>query len=61
MAVPKKRKSPSRRDMRRAHHDKRPAPTLVACANCEEKALSHRVCPACGFYKGRQVIAVAQE
>jgi large subunit ribosomal protein L32 len=61
MAVPKKRKSPSRRDMRRANHDKRPAPALVACQNCEEKTLSHRVCPACGFYKGRQAIAVAQE
>jgi large subunit ribosomal protein L32 len=61
MAVPKKRKSKSRRDMRRANHDKRPPPTLVACSNCEEMTLSHRVCPACGFYKGRQVVAVAQE
>ena len=61
MAVPKKRKSKSARDMRRANHDKRSPPTLVACSNCEEMTLSHRVCPACGFYKGRQVIAVAKE
>ena len=61
MAVPKKRQSPSRRDMRRANHDKRSPPTLVSCSNCEEKTLCHSVCPACGFYKGRQVIAVATE
>jgi large subunit ribosomal protein L32 len=61
MAVPKKKKSQSRRDMRRAHHDKRSPPTLVACPNCEEKTLSHRACPACGHYKGRQVVAVVQE
>ena len=61
MAVPKKRKSKSARDMRRANHDKRDPPTLVACSNCEEATVSHRVCPACGFYKGRQVVAVATE
>ena len=61
MAVPKKKQSQSRRDMRRANHDKRDPPTLATCSKCEEKALSHRVCPACGFYKGRQLIAVAQE
>ena len=61
MAGPKKQKSQSRRDMRRAHHDKRSPPTLVACANCDERVLCHHVCPACGYYKGRQVIAVAQE
>lgn len=61
MAVPKKRKSPSRRDMRRAHHDKRTAPNLSACPNCGELKLSHAVCPACGFYKGREVVQVAQD
>lgn len=61
MAVPKKRKSPSKRDMRRAQHDKVTAPNLSPCPNCEELMLSHRVCPACGFYRGRQVVEVAQE
>lgn len=61
MAVPKKRTSSSRRDMRRSQHDKTTAPSLSACPNCEELVLSHRVCPACGQYKGRQMIAVAQE
>ncbi len=61
MAVPKKKKSPSRRDMRRAHHDKREAPNLSRCSNCEEYVLSHRVCPACGQYRGRQVLVIAEE
>jgi large subunit ribosomal protein L32 len=61
MAVPKKKKSPARRDMRRAQHDKRTPPALSPCSNCEELTLSHRVCPACGFYRGRAVIEVAQD
>ena len=61
MAVPKKRKSKSRRDMRRANHDRRTAPVLSPCSNCEELMLSHRVCPACGFYKNREVIAVERD
>jgi large subunit ribosomal protein L32 len=61
MAVPKKKKSPSRRDMRRANHDKRQPPALSPCSNCEELTLSHRVCPACGHYRGRQVVEVAQD
>ena len=61
MAVPKKRTSSSRRDKRRAQHDKVAAPNLKPCPNCEELMVSHRVCPACGFYKGREVVAVAQD
>ena len=34
MAVPKRRTSRSKRNMRRANHDKVTAPNLVACANC---------------------------
>jgi large subunit ribosomal protein L32 len=47
--------------MRRANHDKRTAPALVSCANCQEMVLPHHVCPSCGYYKGRQVVAVAQD
>jgi large subunit ribosomal protein L32 len=57
MPVPKTRKSKSKRDMRRANHDKLTPPTIVACANCGEPSQPHRVCGACGFYKGREVIA----
>lgn len=61
MAVPKKKRSPSRRDHRRAHHDKIVVPNLVPCSNCEELTLPHRVCPACGHYRGREVIVVSQD
>lgn len=60
MAVPKRRTSRSKRDMRRQQHDKVAAPTLVACANCGEPAVPHRACAACGFYKGRSVKKVSQ-
>jgi large subunit ribosomal protein L32 len=33
-------------------------PNLVACPNCGEQHRPHRVCPHCGFYKGRTVVAV---
>jgi large subunit ribosomal protein L32 len=44
--------------MRRAQHDKVTAPGLSACPNCGEARLSHTVCPACGHYKGREVLRV---
>jgi large subunit ribosomal protein L32 len=61
MAVPKKRQSNTRRNMRRANHDRRVAPTVVECSNCSEPKLPHRVCPACGFYNGQSVVEVAEE
>ena len=57
MAVPKRRTSRSKRNMRRANHDKVTAPQLIACANCGEPSVPHRACPSCGFYKGKKVRA----
>jgi large subunit ribosomal protein L32 len=57
MAVPKKKTSQARRNQRRAHHALM-APNLIACPNCGELRISHRVCPECGHYKGRTVVAV---
>ena len=31
---------------------------LVACPNCGEPHMPHRVCPECGYYKNRTVVAV---
>ena len=42
--------------MRRANHDKVAAPNVVPCASCSAPMVPHRVCPGCGFYKGRAVI-----
>ena len=58
MAVPKRRTTRSKRDSRRANHDKVFPPALSRCTNCGETMRPHRVCPACGYYKGRQVITV---
>lgn len=59
MPVPKKRTSKARRDKRRAHHFLTP-PSLVPCPNCAEKILPHRMCPHCGFFKGRQIKEVEE-
>jgi len=55
MAVPKKRTSRARRDKRRATHSVS-APRLSECPRCHSARLSHRVCPVCGTYAGREVI-----
>jgi large subunit ribosomal protein L32 len=44
--------------MRRAYNSVLTLPQLSICSQCAAPALPHRVCPACGFYKGRQVINV---
>lgn len=56
MAVPKKKTSKSRRDMRRSHHGIS-ATIRGECPNCGAPKLSHRICPSCGHYKGRHVLA----
>ena len=50
-----------KRDQRRANHDKVTAPNVVPCPKCGDMMLTHRICPACGHYKGKQIIAGKQE
>ena len=54
MAVPFRKVSKTRRDMRRTHY-KVTANGLVECTNCGEMIRPHRACPKCGFYKGKDV------
>lgn len=56
MAVPKRKLSKARRDKRRSNVWKMNAPELQKCPNCGEYKRTHRVCAACGYYNGRQVI-----
>lgn len=56
MAVPKKKVSKSRRDMRRSHLALKQV-NVVACPNCGEPRLPHNMCSVCGTYNGRQVMA----
>ena len=51
MAVPFRKVSKTRRDMRRTHY-KITANGLVECTNCGAKIRPHRAWPKCGFYKG---------
>ncbi|MBC6405388.1 MAG: 50S ribosomal protein L32 [Rhodospirillales bacterium] len=55
MAVPKKKTSKSRRNMRRAH-DQLSDSAYVECPNCGELKRPHHVCAACGYYDGREVV-----
>jgi large subunit ribosomal protein L32 len=57
MGVPKRRKSKSKMRMRRASLAPN-APELSVCAQCGARVRSHRVCPSCGYYKGRQIVSV---
>ncbi len=51
MAVPFRKVSKTRRNMRRTHY-KITANGLVACTNCGAMIRPHRACTKCGFYKG---------
>ncbi|HEX7065659.1 MAG TPA: 50S ribosomal protein L32 [Bacillales bacterium] len=55
MAVPKRRTSTTRKKKRRTHYKLR-VPGMVECDNCGEYKLSHRVCPECGSYNGKNVV-----
>jgi len=54
MAVPKRKTSASKRNMRRAHDSIVPAGMSV-CPECGEMTRPHHACPHCGTYKGREV------
>ena len=56
MAVPFRKISKTRRDMRRTHY-KVTANSLVKCPNCGEMIRPLRVCDKCGFYKGVNKLA----
>lgn len=59
MAVPKKKTSKSKRDMRRAHHALKPT-GYMECTNCGELKRSHHICADCGFYNEREVVSTAK-
>ena len=60
MAVPKRKKSKMRIRQRKAHH-KAEMVQIKACPKCGAAQRAHRVCPACGFYRGRQVKTIKVE
>ncbi len=56
MPNPKHRHSKTRRDLRRAHDFLQPK-QLSKCTHCGAEKIPHRVCLACGYYRGREVSA----
>lgn len=60
MPNPKRRFSKTRTAKRRTH-DKVETPTIAKCSNCGAVVLYHRVCPECGYYRGKQYTEVAAE
>ncbi|MBI4354442.1 MAG: 50S ribosomal protein L32 [Candidatus Omnitrophica bacterium] len=58
MALPKRHHTTSRQNKRRSHW--KPAVlSLARCPQCAQAIMPHRVCPHCGYYRGRQVLTIA--
>jgi len=55
MAVPKQKRSKSRRK-RRQYQFRIKKTNLRECPECKTPIPSHQACPNCGKYKGKQVI-----
>lgn len=60
MAVPKRKTSPSRRGMRRAH-DKLPKNAYVEDAESGELRRPHHIDPKTGRYRGKQILKSKEE
>ncbi len=56
MAVQKSKTSKMRTNTRFSNNSKLTAPNLTECPQCHELKASHRVCPKCGYYDGKQVV-----
>ena len=57
--VPKKRHTKSSRNQRRMHLFLT-KPQFKPCPKCGVLLIGHVVCPACGFYKGTEVVNVLE-
>ena len=57
MAVPKRRRSKSRKRMRKSAW-KVEMPNTAACSNCGVQVRPHFACASCGFYDGKQVVQI---
>lgn len=60
MAVPKRKTSKTRKNLRRSHHALTP-PGRSQCPNCGAARLPHRVCRECGHYRGAVRIEIPDE
>jgi large subunit ribosomal protein L32 len=56
-AVPKGKRSKSKRDMKR-NGFKLGVLSVVECPRCRVKKVAHRVCTACGYYDNKEIIKI---
>ena len=57
MAVPKRKTAKSKTKMSRAANSKMTVKGFVECPQCHDVKLPHRVCPSCGHYNGKEIVA----
>ncbi|MDD5509727.1 MAG: 50S ribosomal protein L32 [Dehalococcoidales bacterium] len=57
-ALPKRKYAKARQGKRRVNLKLLPVTQLSSCSQCNSPKLSHRVCPTCGTYDGREVIEI---
>ncbi len=61
MAVPKRKHSQARKNKRRSNVWKLEMPAFSKCTQCGQLKAPHKVCPHCGYYKGKEIIKMDQE
>jgi len=61
MPLPKRKHSRSRRDKRRSANSKLELGSFSTCSHCKKQVLPHRVCPHCGYYKGKPIIVIKEK
>jgi large subunit ribosomal protein L32 len=59
MAPLTKRKYAKSRQRERRGHMKIEAPSTDTCPQCHAVKMTHRACPACGNYNGREAIKIS--
>ncbi len=60
MANPKRRHSKQRKALRRTFY-KIGKMSMSVCPQCKNMKLPHKVCPHCGYYKGRLVVEIKEK
>lgn len=57
MGVAPSKRSKARTRRKRTAWSRLTAAGVMECPQCHEPKLPHRVCPSCGYYKDREVVA----
>ena len=58
--VPKRKHSQARKNKRRSNVWKLEMPAFSKCTQCGQLKAPHKVCPHCGYYKGKEIIKMEE-